>query len=357
MPSTYIIAEAGVNHNGSISLAKELIDAAKEAGADAVKFQTYCTEELVCEKASKADYQLKTTDASESQFDMLKKLELDEEAHHLLIEYARSQSIDFISTPFDEPSVDLLVHTFDLPLLKIPSGEITNAPLLLKIARTKKPVILSTGMSTLGEVEKALAVLAFGYVNDTASPSREAFMSTYATEEGQQALQEKVTLLHCTSEYPTPFSEVNLRVMDTLKQAFSLPVGLSDHTQGISIPIAAVARGAKVIEKHFTVDRHLPGPDHKASLEPNELRAMVRGIREVEQALGSQLKAATTSEQKNIMMARKSIVAKTDIRQGEVFSEKNVAVKRPGEGLSPFFYWDLMGKKAQKNFKKDDIIQ
>jgi N-acetylneuraminate synthase len=356
MGKTYIIAEAGVNHNGSLDLAKLLIERAAEAGADAVKFQTFKAEKLVAKSAPKAEYQTKTTDGAESQYEMIRKLELDFEAHRVLIEHARRCGIQFLSTPFDLDSVDLLAGTFDLPRLKIPSGEITNAPLLLKAARTGKPIILSTGMSTLGEVETALGVLAFGYLGRGERPSVEAFQAAYASEEGQQILRKHVVLLHCTTEYPTPYTDVNLRAMDAMCRAFGLPVGYSDHTEGIAVPIAAAARGAVLIEKHFTLDRSLPGPDHKASLEPDELKAMVEGIRQVEQSLGVAVKVPVASELKNKPVARKSLVAARKIRQGERFTEENVAVKRPGTGLSPLLYWDVLGKRAERDYEEEDLI-
>lgn len=354
--STYIIAEAGVNHNGSLDMAKQLIDVAVEAGANAVKFQTFNAEKLVNRSAPKAVYQTKTTDASESQFDMIKKLELDESAHRELIEHCRRQDIQFLSTPFDLGSVDLLYKTFDLPILKLPSGEITNAPLLLKAAQTGKPIILSTGMSTLGEIESALGVLAFGYSNPPEKPSIKAFQNAFNSETGQLILKEKVTLLHCTTEYPSPFEDVNLRAMDAIRSAFALPVGYSDHTPGIAISVAAVARGAGVIEKHFTLDRNLPGPDHKASLEPDELKLLVQSIRQVEISLGSGLKLPANSELKNVRIARKSLIAAKDIKKGEQFSEYNILVKRPGEGISPFHYWDLLGNVTHKDYLQDEII-
>lgn len=354
--SVYIIAEAGVNHNGSLELAKKLIDVAVDAGADAVKFQTFKADTLVSKKAEKADYQRQTTSADESQYEMIKKLELDEEAHRLLIDYCKKAGIQFLSTPFDLASVDLLARTFDLPNIKIPSGEITNAPLLLKIAQTGKSVILSTGMSTLGEIEDALGVLAFGYLGNS-GPSVAAFRAAYCSAQGQALLLNKVTLLHCTTEYPAPFIDVNLKVMDTLKSAFGLPIGYSDHTEGIAVPIAAVARGAVVIEKHFTLDRALPGPDHKASLEPSELRQMVHSIRDVEQALGVGTKHPTPSELKNLLVARKSLVAACTIRSGESFTAENLAVKRPGNGLSPMQQWDLLGRKTSKDFAVDEPVE
>ena len=353
----YIIAEAGVNHNGSFDMAKELIDVAANAGADAVKFQTFRADRLVSGAAPKAEYQARTTDVAETQHAMLTKLELNEAAHRELIAHSRQRGVQFLSTPFDLESVDLLADTFDLPCLKLSSGEITNAPLLLKASATGKPAILSTGMSTLTEIETALGVLAFGYLRRDAAPSIAAFHDAYRSPEGQQALREKVTLLHCTTEYPAPFAEVNLRAMDTMAAAFGLPVGFSDHTEGIAVPIAAVARGATVIEKHFTLDRTLPGPDHKASLEPDDLRAMVRSIRQVEEALGSARKLPSPSESKNMDVARKSIVAARDISKGEPFSAENLATKRPGTGLSPLLYWALLGRPAGRNYAKDEMVE
>ena len=353
----YIIAEAGVNHNGSIEMAKSLIDVAVEAGANAVKFQTFKSEKLVSKYAPKAKYQTKTTNELETQLEMLKKFELDLTSHRILIDYCNKKGIQFLSTPFDIDSVELLAHTFNIPYIKIPSGEITNAPLLLKVAHTDKPTILSTGMSTLGEVEIALAVLAFGYTHNTGKPSLSNFLESYYSKEGQEVLQKRVILLHCTTEYPSPVNEVNLKVLDTMKVAFGLPVGYSDHTDGITIPIAAVARGAVVIEKHFTLDKNLPGPDHKASLEPQELVDMIKHIRLVETSLGSSIKIPTFSETKNIPIARKSLVAAEDIRTGEIFSEYNLTIKRPGNGVSPINYWDYLGKTSDKDYKKDEVIQ
>lgn len=356
MKGTYIIAEAGVNHNGSLDMAVQLIDVAAETGADAVKFQTFKAERIVSRTASKAEYQTKTTDVAESQLEMIKKLELNEAAHKLLVEHCRSRGIQFLSTPFDLESVDLLAYTLDLPRIKLASGEITNAPLLLKAAKTGKPVILSTGMSTLGEIEMALGILAFGYTRFKAKPSLASFQEAYCSEEGQKALRRNVVLLHCTTEYPAPFTDVNLRIIDTLRAAFGLPVGYSDHTPGIAVAIAAAARGAVIIEKHFTLDRNLPGPDHKASLEPGELKLMVQSIRQVEAALGSPLKLPAESEVKNISVARKSVVASKDIKKGDIFTEDNITVKRPAYGISPVYYWQLIGKTAEKNYKKDEMV-
>lgn len=353
---TYIIAEAGVNHNGSLEMAMKLIDVAADAGADAVKFQTFKAEKVISKYAPKSEYQKKTTAETESQLDMVKKLELDEDAHRILIEHCRSRNIEFLSTPFDFESIDLLAHKLDLPRLKIPSGEITNGPYILHIAKTGKPVILSTGMSTLDEVETALSVLAFGYLHNHDKPSLERFHNAYCSEAGREIVEEKVILLHCTTEYPAPFEEVNLRAIQTMRTAFGLPVGLSDHTPGIAVPIAAVSLGATVIEKHFTMDRNLPGPDHKASLEPDELKSMVTAIRDVEAAMGNGQKVPMTSEFKNRDIARKSLVAAKPIHAGETFLAANLTMKRPGKGLSPMRYWELIGEKSKKDYDMDEII-
>lgn len=353
----YIIAEAGVNHNGSLDLAKKLVDVAADAGANAVKFQTFKADKLVSRIAPKAEYQIENTDASESQFEMIRKLELDEAAHATLVLHCNSKNIEFLSTPFDLESLGMLVQKFDLSRIKIPSGDITNAPLLLEAACTGKPVILSTGMSTLGEIEMALAVLAFGFTETGEPPSLAAFEKAYGSTEGRKALQDKVTLLHCTTEYPAPLVDVNLLAMTTLQRAFGLPVGYSDHTQGIAIPVSAVALGALIIEKHFTLDRNLPGPDHKASLEPDELKQMVISIREVELALGSSIKQPAISELKNRSVARKSLVAARDIYKGEVFTRDNLAVKRPGDGISPVHYWEWLGKIADRDYQQDDKVK
>jgi N-acetylneuraminate synthase len=317
MHPTYIIAEAGVNHNGSLERALAMIDTAAEAGADAVKFQTFQSEAVISRYAPKAEYQVRTTGESESQLEMVKKLELDFSAHEQILQRCQARHIQFLSTPFDLPSVEMLVKSLGLHRIKVASGEITNAPLLLCVAQSGASVILSTGMSTLGDVEQALGVLAFGYLGCKGDCSIAGFRAAFQSAEGQRLLQEKVVLLHCTTEYPAPFGDVNLRAMDTLAAAFGLPVGLSDHTTGFSVPVAATARGAVVIEKHFTLDRNLAGPDHKASLEPQELAAMIQAVREVELALGSARKLAANSEIKNQVIARKSLVAAARIRAGE----------------------------------------
>ncbi|MBI5563117.1 MAG: N-acetylneuraminate synthase [Deltaproteobacteria bacterium] len=356
-PRAYIIAEAGVNHNGSMEMAKRLIDAAAGAGADAVKFQTFRAEALVSASADKARYQIEATGNGETQFEMLKRLELDEAAHAEIIAHSKMRGIQFLSTPFDLKSVAMLTERFALPVLKIPSGEITNAPLLLEAARTGTRIILSTGMSTLTEIETGLGVLAFGYTRQGNAPSIDGFREAYEGEAGKKALGGKVTLLHCTTEYPAPFEDVNLRAMETMRSAFRLPVGLSDHTEGIAVAIAAAALGACVIEKHVTLDRGLPGPDHRASLEPDGLEEMVRSIRQIESALGTGEKAPAPSEAQNMGVARKSLVAGRDIKKGEVFTEENLAVKRPGTGLSPLFYWEMLGKTAPRAFRKDEPVE
>jgi N-acetylneuraminate synthase len=353
---TFIIAEAGVNHNGERRLAEQLIDIAAEAGADAVKFQTFQAQQLVSRHAAKAHYQTQTTEPTESQLDMIRKLELTASDHQALIHHAQRRGIQFLSTPFDVPSLKLLTGEFGLKTIKISSGEITNAPSLLEIARLAERVILSTGMSTLAEVEAALGVLAFGFTGSREKPHPSNFVKTFASVAGRQQLQERVTLLHCTTEYPAPFTEVNLRAMDTLASAFGLPVGYSDHTSGIHIAIAAVARGAKIIEKHFTCDRTLPGPDHRASLEPQELSELVRQIRDVEQSLGDGVKSPTVSEWKNRGAARKSLVAAVEIEEGEVFTFENVTCKRPGTGRSPFEYWQIMGQLAPRRYCSDETF-
>lgn len=331
--SVLIIAEAGVNHNGDMSLAKRLIDAAADAGADLVKFQTFRADALVAAHAPKADYQMKTTSAGESQHQMIRRLELTLDMHEELIAHCRTRGIEFFSTGFDIGSIDLLVE-LGLSSFKIPSGEITNLPYLRHVGSFGKPVIISTGMATLDEVGAALEVL-----------------------ERAGTPRARITVLHCTTEYPAPKSEVNLRAMLTIRDRFGVAVGYSDHTQGIEIPIAAVALGATVIEKHFTLDRSLPGPDHKASLEPAELSAMVSAIRNVEIALGDGVKRPARSETANIGIARKSIVAARAIRSGERFTEDNVAVKRPGTGISPMRWDDVIGKTAKRDFVADDLIE
>jgi N-acetylneuraminate synthase len=354
--STFIIAEAGVNHNGDRHLAQQLIDIAADAGADAVKFQTFQADHVVSRHAPKAEYQTQTTDQTESQLEMLRQLELSASDHEVLITHAQSRGIQFLSTPFDVPSLHFLTRDLGLKTIKIPSGEITNAPFLLEIARSAERIILSTGMSTLAEVEAALGVLAFGLTTDKAIPQRGDFEQAFASHQGQQELRDLVTLLHCTTEYPAPFTEVNLRAMDTLAAAFGLSVGYSDHTTGIHISLAAVARGARIIEKHFTSDRSLPGPDHQASLEPEELHQLVQQIREIEKALGDSIKRPTASEWKNRDVARKSLVAAKEIAAGELCTKENLTCKRPGTGVSPFRYWQIVGKIVPRNYSLDETL-
>jgi len=352
----YIVAEAGVNHDGSLRQAIELVDIAAKARADAVKFQSFKTSNVITRRAPKADYQKSRTGAGESQYEMVKKLELSEADHLRLRDHCRKRKIHFLSTPFDFWSLDLLVRKCRVERIKIASGEITNAPLLLRAAQSGKKIILSTGMSTLGEVESALGVLAFGYLGSSSRPSSAGFRASFCSDLGQRLLRERVTLLHCTTEYPAPFEDVNLRAMDTLATAFGLPVGFSDHTRGLAVPIAAVARGAELIEKHFTIDRGLPGPDHQASLEPEELIDLVRSIRHVEKALGRSVKAPAGAEVKNRTIARKSLVASRRIRKGEVFTARNIAAKRPGGGISPMRYWEVVGLKATRDYDADEAI-
>ncbi len=330
---TIIIAEAGVNHNGSIETAKKLIDVASNAKPDFVKFQTFVTEEGIMKIAEKAEYQKNNTNKNESQFDMVKKLELDREAHEELIQYCKKKKVKFLSTAFDLPSINLL-NDLDIPLYKIPSGEITNLPYLRRIGSMGKPIIMSTGMCTLQEVLTALNIL---------------------LDVG--AKKDQITILHCNTEYPTPFEHVNLKAMLTIRDKLGVSVGYSDHTLGINVPIAAVAMGASVIEKHFTLDRNLPGPDHKASLEPEELKAMVSGIRNIEKSLGNGVKIPTPSEHNNISVARRSIVAREYIKKGEIFTNENLTTKRPGIGISPMDWDNVIGKKAEKDYLPDTLIE
>lgn len=326
---TFIIAEAGVNHNGSLEVAKKMVQVAKSAGADAVKFQTFITEKSISRQADKATYQKMNSPINESQFEMVKKLEINREAHVELIGLCKQIDIQFLSTPFDMESVEMLAN-LGMELFKIPSGEITNLLHLRKIASLKKKVILSTGMATLGEIEKALSVLTDGGVG-----------------------REMITVLHCNTEYPTEFRDVNLRAMNTIRDAFKVNVGYSDHTLGIEVPIAAVALGASVIEKHFTLDRNMEGPDHKASLEPNELTQMIRSIRNIELAMGDGLKIPSKSEGKNINIARKSLHTLKVIEKGEMLTLENIISKRPGDGISPMEIDRLLGKRATHDLPED----
>ena len=354
----YVIAEAGVNHNGDPALAHRLVEVAAEAGADAVKFQTFRAEALATADAPKAGYQMATTDAAESQFAMLRRLELSPAAHRELQALCRTRGIDFLSSPFDLESLRFLTGELGLGTIKIPSGEITNGPFLLAAARSARKLIVSTGMSTLDEVREALGVLAFGFVRPAeARPSRQAFAQAFADAVGRRALTERVTLLHCTSQYPAPDDEINLRAMATLRDAFATPVGLSDHSQGIAVPIAAAALGARVIEKHFTTDQALPGPDHRASLEADELAAMIAGIRTVERALGDGVKAPTASEADTARVARRSLAAVAAIPAGRKFSEANLGTLRPGTGISPMEYWDRLGQAAARDLTAGSLLE
>lgn len=360
MGSTFIIAEAGVNHNGDRQLAFKLVDAAVAAGADAVKFQTFKAEKLVSRNAVKAGYQHQTTDGNETQFAMLKRLELAYDTHYDLLSYCNKKGIEFLSTAFDQESLGFLVDDLGLKTLKISSCEITNGPLLLAYAQTGCDLLVSTGMATLGEVEEALSVIAFGLVNgvkSSAKPSRAAFFQAYHSPGGQQLLKENVILLHCTTEYPAPLNDINLNAMLTMRSAFGLQTGYSDHSKGTTVSVAAAALGAVLIEKHFTLDKTLPGPDHKASLEPGELREMVTAIRTVEQVMGDGLKKPMPSELDNCGIARKSLVAAREINKGEVLTEENLTIKRPGTGRSPMDYWDILGQESQRNYSLDEVIR
>ncbi|MCK7547001.1 N-acetylneuraminate synthase [Marinobacter koreensis] len=351
-----IIAEAGVNHNGNRQMAFDLIKVAADAGADAVKFQTFNAERLAALSAPKASYQRQTTDSQESQLAMLKRLELPEAWHQDLKDYAQSLGLVFISTAFDTQSLGFL-QSLDLPFYKVPSGEITNGPLLLAFARTGKDLIISTGMSTLAEIEQALAVVAYGYCHESEPRSQEDVWRFWSTTDARLAIEKKVTLLHCTSQYPTPMPEVNLRAMDTLQCAFGLPVGYSDHTEGLVIPVAAVARGAAIIEKHFTLDRDLPGPDHKASLEPGELTAMVSQIRGVELALGDGIKRPQASEWDTRQAARQQLLFVGAVKKGDIVNRESLSTARCGRGLSPMRFWDLIDMPAVRDYEAGEVLE
>ncbi len=354
--STYVIAEIGVNHNGSLQIARDLVESAAECGADAAKFQTFRASEMVTARASLAKYQRPPDQPATSQLEMLRALELDVQAHEAIAETCRSHCLDFLSTPFDFPSVELLLDRLGLSRVKISSGDLTNGPLLFEVASRQAHVILSTGMATLAEVEDALGVLALGYAGG-GSPSRSAFREAFSSPAGQIALSEKVTLLHCTSAYPALPQDVNLRAMDTLLSSFGLRVGYSDHTNGIAISLAAVARGAQVIEKHFTLDTALPGPDHKVSLDPAAFGELVRGIRQVEQAIGSGRKVPVEGEMEVRALSRKSLVAKCQVQMGETLTQGHIGVKRPGTGISPMEYWDFIGRLAEKPYAPDEAFR
>lgn len=355
MTHVKIIAEAGVNHNGSLALAKKLIDAAVDANVDIVKFQTFKADALASKSAPKAAYQIKTTGNDQSQYEMLKALELSFEDHFELIDYCNKRSIEFLSTPFDLECLDFLVNNLKLKRLKVGSGDMTNAPLLYEMGKTGLPVIMSTGMASTEEIAESLSVLAYGYLGH-ANPKREKFVGLDLSDEALSALQEKVTLLHCTTAYPASVESLNISALQTLASSFKLPTGFSDHSEGILASVVAVSMGACVIEKHMTLDKTMEGPDHNASLEPDEFKEMVSQIRYATTARGSGEKAPQTSEIKNINVARKSLVAKCDIQNGDILSPDNVTLKRPGSGLSPFLYWDVIGKKAPNDIKQDAPI-
>ena len=352
-----IIAEAGVNHNGSLQRALDMVDLAAAAGADIIKFQTFKAKEVVGRHAPKAEYQKRTTGAAESQLEMAIKLELDFKAHLSLKQRCEKRGIGFLSSPFDLQSLEFLANELQLKCIKLGSGEITNFPFLLAVARTGKDIILSTGMSTLSEVEDALGVIAYGYTcTDTPAGNLDVFRAAYASKEGQRVLNEHVSLLHCTTEYPSDVTDVNLKAMDTMREYFKLPVGLSDHTLGIAIPIAAVARGASILEKHFTLDKNLEGPDHTASLDPDELGAMVSSVRAVELALGDGVKQPVGAEKKNLAIARRSLMAACEIAKGETFTPGNLTTKRPGTGVSAIYYWNYLGGIAERDYEEDEKV-
>ncbi len=353
----FIIAEAGVNHNGDVQRALEMVDAAAEAGADAVKFQTFRPEALVTGSAPQAEYQVRNDGDHGSQLAMLRQLALPERDHHVLVERCAARGIDFLSSPFDPASADFLIDTLKLETLKLGSGELTNGPLIYRIAGAGRGLILSTGMATLDEIREALAVAALGYLGKAVPSGQAARLAIMEDDEAMTALRDRVSLLHCTTEYPCPPEAVNLRAMDTLAETFGLSVGYSDHTEGITLSVAAAARGARIVEKHFTLDRSLPGPDHAASLEPHELRAMVEAVRSVERALGDGIKQPAAAEQKNMAVARKSLVAAVAIRAGEPFTESNLTIKRPGTGRSPMDYWILLGQPSPRDYAADEVIE
>jgi len=357
MSRSLIIAEAGVNHNGDLAMAKQLVDVAVTAGVDIVKFQTYKTDQLVTPEATQASYQAKNTQKIESQQEMLRRLELSFEEHLELKNYCDSKGIEYLSTAFDNESLSFLTEIMQLKRLKIPSGEITNLPSLLAHSKTGCSLIVSTGMSTLEEISDALAVIAFGLLGDSELlPCEENFRKAYLSKEGQLILKKRVTLLHCTTEYPAPLAHVNLAAMVLMAETFNLPIGYSDHTEGIIVPIIAVAHGACVIEKHFTLSRNLDGPDHKASIEPDELEAMVKNIRLTEQVYGKKVKEPSTIELENKRVIRKSLVAKEKISAGERFNENNIAIMRPGYGIPPSNYWQILGETSRHNFQVGDLI-
>lgn len=356
MSRVFIIAEAGVNHDGSIDDARRMIDVAAGAGADAVKFQTFRADQLVTARAAKAAYQVANTGEDGGQMEMLRRLELSHDDHAMLADHCRARGVRFMSTAFDMDSLTLLAG-LNMPAVKIPSGDITWGPMLLAAARLGRPLIVSTGMADLDDIRDALSVIAFGLTQAGEPGGSDDLAAAFASDAGQAALRDRVTLLHCTTQYPAPLHAVNLRAMDVMAETFGLPVGYSDHTLGITVAIAAVARGATVIEKHFTLDRNRPGPDHAASLEPDELAAMVRGIREVEVALGKAEKAPTPEEAGNRPIARRSLVAARTIAAGEVMTADMMTAKRPADGRSPMDVWGLIGTPATRAYEDDEAIE
>lgn len=353
---TYIIAEAGVNHNGSLTLAKKLANVAKSAGADAVKFQTFKTENVVTRHARQANYQIQNLGEVSSQFSMLKKLELSFEQFVTLKNYCDELGIEFLSTPFDHESVHFLIDELELSQIKIPSGELTNAPFLHYIATRGKQMILSTGMATIEEIHEALSFIAYGLLKPDEEIALDQVKSLYNTTDAKQVLGKHVQLLHCTTQYPAPIESINLNAIKKMKEVFQLPIGLSDHSEGIHIPIAAVAMGARVIEKHFTLDKTMEGPDHIASLNPTELKKMVDQVRDIENSFGNGEKIPTSAELQNVIASRRSLVAKMPIKAGEFFTPHNLTTKRPGYGKSPSLYWNYIGQPASKNYEADQLI-
>lgn len=359
MNKVSIIAEIGVNHNGSEDLAKKLVDSAKNAGADIVKFQTFIASNLVTQDAKKAKYQERISASGDSQFSMLNALELSFNSFKNIARYCENVGIKFMSTAFDKECLDFLVDEIQVNVLKIPSGEITNAPLILEHAKKGLDIFLSTGMASMEEIEDALGVIAYGYMNQGKSNknlSKENFSNAIKSKAGKRLIKEKVTIFHCTTEYPAPVDEINLNALTQISNTFNTKIGYSDHSKGILIPVSAVAMGALVIEKHFTLDNSMDGPDHFASLEPEEFKEMVDGIRDCEKYMGDGIKKATKSEVQNKLASRKSLVAGRDITSGELFTKDNIDIKRPGGGISPMFFWKILGTNSDRDYSKDELI-
>ncbi len=351
-----IIAEAGVNHNGNKDLALNLIDAASDSGADIIKFQSFSAERLVSLEAPKADYQIINTNKDESQFEMLKKLELSKRDYICLKNRCEEKGIEFLSTPFDEKNLEFLID-LGIKRIKIPSGEITNGPLILTAARSGLPLIISTGMSDIEEINRALAVVVFGVIEPLKSkPNKDILNRIIKSKEFKKVIKDNVTLLHCTTEYPAPYSSVNLKAMNALRNYFGTKVGYSDHTKGTVISIAAASLGASIIEKHITLSRNFSGPDHLSSIEPSELIELVKNIRIIETSIGNGEKILQKCELKNKIIARKSLFAHKDIKKGEIFSQENIIAKRPGNGVTPMDYWDLIGTKTSKDYSFGDLL-